>query len=144
MVTIKEAKRYLLQVKKAVEILKQCDSDFTELNSRSMGLVAKYGDSTGHKTTVSDTSSFISRKQELEKEVEERYEIWLKKRIEIRRFILNLEIPSEKEHLRTLLVLRYVTLKSFEEISCSMGYSYVYVVKRLHPEALRYAAENMK
>ncbi len=37
---------------------------------------------------------------------------------------------------RTLLIARYIGFKKFEEIATEMNYSYIHVVKNLHPKAL--------
>ena len=39
--------------------------------------------------------------------------------------------------LRTLLELRYLSFKTWEEIAVEMSYSYVHVVHNLHPQALK-------
>ncbi len=144
MATVAEAKEYLNQVKKAVEVLQQCDIDLRELTTTSNSFIATYGEYIGGSNLQNDTSSFVSKKMELEKELEELKLNWLNKRIEVRRFILDLDIPTDKEYLRSLLLFKYVTLKSFEEISCILHYNYVYVVRDLHSQALKIVAENLK
>lgn len=38
--------------------------------------------------------------------------------------------------LRTLLIERYISFKTWEQIAVDMGYSYVHIVHNLHPMAL--------
>lgn len=50
-------------------------------------------------------------------------------------------IDRMPEPYRTLLYERYINGKTWEQIAVAMDYSYVHIVHRLHPQALR-AIEN--
>lgn len=142
MATVKEAKMYLQQVYKAAEILKQCDADLIELRATSQGLVTSYSIG-GHSSQPSDMSGFISKLMEEEYRIEKYKVQWLEKRIEVKRFIQGLQLMPEQEHLRTLLIYRYVSLKDWAEIACLMHYSYRHIIKCLHPAALKAAAKEL-
>lgn len=50
-------------------------------------------------------------------------------------------IDRQPEPYRTLLYERYINGKTWEQIAVVLNYSYVHVVHRLHPEALRAVQE---
>jgi hypothetical protein len=53
------------------------------------------------------------------------------------RIIDRIDIPE----YRSLLIHRYICGKKWEQVADSMGYSYVHIVHRLHPKALKKLGE---
>ncbi len=137
---MRDIQRYLNQVYEAMKKLKQLDALLSELNNSSYRLVAHHSEATSGNNLQKDTSNFIAKKMELEKKFEKQKLNWLTKRIEIRRFIYSLDIPADKEYLRSILIFRYVTLKPFTEIAILIQREYIYTVRDLHKKALAIAA----
>ena len=50
---------------------------------------------------------------------------WLNKRIEIKSFLNNINMS---ENIKNVLILRYVSLRKWEEIACSINCSYTLIV----------------
>ena len=142
MATVKEAKDYLDQIRVAGQKLIQADAEFAEIRTTSNGLVSTYSMG-GRSNRISDISDYMAVFIEEEMRLEKEKQYWLEKRIEVKRFIQELQLMPEQEHLRTLLIYRYVSLKNWAEIACIMHYSYRHIIKCLHPAALKAAAKEL-
>lgn len=80
-------------------------------------------------------SKLVELKNELEKEINEM--------LQIKQDISSLINKIVENNYRTMLTLRYLNYKSFEEIAVIMGYSYRYCIK-LHKKALLQIEKNEK
>ena len=70
-------------------------------------------------------------------EEEERTADYIKEIAETRKDIESAIYAVTDSKLCTLLMMRYLNGRTFEQISVLMHYSYLHVVHRLHPEALK-------
>lgn len=139
MATIEETKEYLNQVRMARQKLIQADAQLAEMRTTSNGLTTSYSIG-GRSNHINDLSDYMAIFIEEELKLEKEKQYWLEKRIEIKNFINSLKIPKQLEHLRTILILKYVSMKTFGYIADSIGYDEKHVVKVLHPKALEIAA----
>lgn len=133
---VDKAKKYLQQARTAHERIIQCNCMLEQLKGEYGKLTANYGESIGHGSKKQDTSDYIVNLIEQEKQIEAQKIKFQQKKYEICNFILDLDIMPKDEPLRRLLILRYVNLKSFDEIYAEMSYSYNYIVQTMHPKAL--------
>ncbi len=140
MTKIDEAKEYLQQVYKAKQVCLRCNADLEELRATSIMLIPSYKERTGFRTSIMlipsykertgfsnikhDTSDFISKLEQQEEEMERLKLEWLNKRIEIKSFLNNINMS---ENIKNVLILRYVSLRKWEEIACSINCSFRWV-----------------
>ena len=59
----------------------------------------------------------------------------------VKKEILTVIMHVDRRELRQLLIDRYVNCCTWERIAASMNYSYIHVVKNLHPAALKAVKE---
>ena len=133
---VKKAKEYLQQARTAHERIIQCNYMLEQLKNEYGKLTANYGEYIGGGNKKHDTSDYIANLLEQESQIEKQKIKFQKIKYEISNFILNLDISPKDEPLRRLLILRYVNLKSFDEIYTTMKYSYNYIIQTMHPKAL--------
>lgn len=140
MIKIDEAKEYLQQVYKAKQVCLRCNADLEELRATSIMLIPSYKERTGFSNIKHDTSDFISKLEQQEEEMERLKLEWLNKRIEIKSFLNNINMS---ENIKNVLILRYVSLKKWEEIACSINCSFRWV-HTLHSQGLSIVAKKIK
>lgn len=140
MVKIEEAKAFLNQVYKAKQVCLRCNADLEELRNTSSLLVVAYNEHIDSGNKKHDTSDFICKLQQQEQELERLKLEWLNKRIEVKRFLNNINVS---ENIRNVLVLRYVSLLKWEEIAVKLNKSYGWV-HRLKYKGLEIVAKNLK
>lgn len=141
---LSRAKNFLDQVEVAKQKCIQISYELEEIKMRSDNLVAKYGLNIGGGSNNPDISNQIAALEEEQRILEEAKEKWLKKKDEVKSFICKLDIPADKECLRTLLFLKYIALVDFTEIAYKLGYSYNYVVRKLHTKSLEIVEKKLK
>lgn len=137
MASIQEAREYLEQVGVAKNKCIQCDCMLEEIRNTRITTGFERGYELNEKTqhtesftrlkeaggrngTNSDLSDFIVQLETEEAELEDAKNKWLHKRVEIRQFLNGLDMD---EGIKTVLILRYISLKSWREISDVMGKS---------------------
>lgn len=140
MTKIDEAKEYLQQVYKAKQVCLRCNADLEELRATSSMLIPSYKERTSSSNIKHDTSDFISKLEQQELEMERLKLEWLNKRIEIKSFLNNIKM---NENIKNVLILRYVSLKKWEEIACSVNCSFRWV-HTLHSKGLAIVAKKLK
>ena len=64
--------------------------------------------------------------------------------IDVKQEICDVIKKIDDTTLRTLLYERYINCRTWERIAADMSYSYIHVVQRLHPKALREIAKLIK
>lgn len=136
-----EAKEFLQQVYKARQICLRCDADLEELRSTFNLLSPSYKEHVGHTNKTNDTSDFMVRIEEQEAELEKLKIEWLNKRNELKNFLM--DIKNMSENTRTVMILRYVSLKKWEEIAVRLNKSYGWVHK-LKYTGMKIVAEKLK
>lgn len=144
MATIEEAKQYLLQAKYARQKCIQISYKLAEIKTDSRKLIAMYQMNIGDSGIKNDISNKIIEMEEEEAKLEKAMIKWTRIQTGIEHFINKLEIPREDEHLRTLLLLKYVRFIGFTEIAFKLGYSYDYTIKKLHIKSLKIVAKKLK
>ena len=144
MTTIEEAKQYLLQAKYAKQKCIQISYKLAEIKTDSRKLIAMYQMNMGGSGIKNDINNKIIEMETQETKLETAMIKWTKTQNEIEHFIDKLELPQEDEHLRTLLLLKYVRFISFTEIAFKLGYSYDYTIKKLHVKSLKIVAKKLK
>lgn len=140
MTKIDEVKEYLQQVYKAKQVCLRCSVDLDELRATSSMLIPSYKEHTSSSNIKHDTSDFISKLEQQELEMERLKLEWLNKRIEIKSFLNNIKM---NENIKNVLILRYVSLKKWEEIACSVNCSFRWV-HTLHSKGLAIVAKKIK
>ena len=131
MAKFEEAKAFLNQVYQAKQVCLRCNADLEELRSTSNLLVPAYGEHTGG-SLKHDTSDFICKLQQQEDELERLKLEWLNKRIEVKTFLNQIDM---NENIKNVLILRYVSLRKWEEIACAINCSFRWV-HTLHSQGL--------
>lgn len=139
-----KAKQFLRQVEFARQKCIQILYKLAELKTTSKNLIANYDLNIGGGSGSVDISGQVVKIDAQQKALEKAMTRWSTKRDEVDRFILALEIPEDKEYLRTLLLLKYVALVDFTEIAYKLGFSYNYVIRKLHVKALELVEKNLK
>lgn len=128
------AKEYLSQYRDCVEDIKakRLEIEVLLADATAMSPSASGG---GH--TVGNTSDKVGKKgaalADIEREIEEEREAARTLRRDIRASIAALTDGT----LRRLLTYRYICGCTWERVAVKMNMSYVHVVHRLHPKALR-------
>lgn len=132
MAKFEEAKAFLNQVYQAKQVCLRCNADLEELRSTSNLLVPAYGEHTDGGSLKHDTSDFICKLQQQEDELERLKLEWLNKRIEVKTFLNQIDM---NENIKNVLILRYVSLRKWEEIACAINCSFRWV-HTLHSQGL--------
>lgn len=139
MAKFEEAKAFLNQVYQAKQVCLRCNADLEELRSTSSLLVPAYGEHTGGGSLKHDTSDFICKLQQQEDELERLKLEWLNKRIEVKTFLNQITM---NENVKNVLILRYVSLRKWEEIACAINCSFRWV-HTLHSQGLSIVAKKL-
>ena len=127
------AKEYLSQYRECVDDIKAKRLELEILLADATSMTP----STGGSHTVGNTSDKVGRKgaarADIEREIEEELEAARTLRRDIRASIAALRDGT----LRRLLTYRYICGCTWERVAVKLDLSYVHVVHRLHPKALR-------
>lgn len=126
------AKEELSSFKWAYKRVEDTLKEYEDYKLRAEKMTTLISDNPAHSNKVSDkVGDNASAMADIESEYQGR---WLQAEQEKNKIEKRLEIV--KEPYRTLLIARYVKLKTFEEIAVDMGYSYDRTI-HLHGEALK-------
>ena len=129
-------KEYLTQYRDAVRRALAAQEHLAELRAMAERITPNYNGSGGVQSG-DKLGSAVARIVDAEARVDAEIELLIATEREIERTINVVEDST----LRTLLYERYINGKTWEQIAVTMDYSYVHIVHRLHPQALR-AIEN--
>lgn len=127
------AKEYLLQYREAVKDIKCKNEELEKLREDATSI----SPSASSEHTAGNISDKVGRKApeiaDLENEIEEEKAAARQLRRDIRQTIAALSSGN----LRRLLTYYYICGTTWERVAVKMNMSYVHVVHRLHPKALR-------
>lgn len=127
------AKEYLLQYREAVKDIKCKNEELEKLREDATAI----SPSTSSEHTAGNISDKVGRKApeiaDLEQEIEEEKAAARQLRRDIRQTIAALSSGN----LRRLLTYYYICGNTWERVAVKINMSYVHVVHRLHPKALR-------
>lgn len=116
-------------------LLQEMQNEIERLRSKAEQITPPYGGDGGSNPNVNaDKIPAIVEMiiAEEERTKEEREHI-----AEVRADVQEAIFAVKDNTFQTLLYLRYITGRTWEQIAIIMHYSYVHVVHRLHPDALR-------
>ena len=127
------AKEYLLQYRDAVRRATAAQDHLDELRAMAERITPNYGSSGGGgKQTGDKLGAAVARLVDAEEKVDAEIELMTATAREVRK-----TIEAVPEPYSTLLYERYINGKTWEQIAVTLNYSFVHVVHRLHPAALR-------
>lgn len=159
---IKKAIEWLRQVENAKQAMLQCECMFQDLrntqnitsgyergyekvkdeNGRETGEIKSFTrlKSAGSGGKNHDISDFIAVLEAEEQELERYKTDWLNKRIEVKKFLMSLNM---NEKIKTILIFRYIGLYEWDEIAKKLGMSNTWV-HNLKKQGLQIVARNLK
>lgn len=127
------AKEYLQQYRDAVRRAKAAMDHLDELRAMVERITPNYGSfGGGGKQTGDRLGAAVARIVDAEARVDAEIELLTATAREVKT-----TIKAVPEPYRTLLYERYINGKTWEQIAVTLNYSFVHVVHRLHPAALR-------
>lgn len=128
--TAKEAKAYLMQYRESMARAHEITDHLAELKAEAIRLKDHEGNSVVLDAAVAkyvdacdDAAAYLAMLAERRKE------------------IAHVIDSVQNTRLRELLTERYINGKTWEQVAVQMNYSYVHIVHRLHPAALRAVQE---
>ena len=125
-------KEYLLQYRDAVRRAKAATDHYAELRAMAERITPNYSGGGGGHQTGDCLGAAVARIVDAEEKVDAEIELMTATAREVRK-----TIEAVPEPYRTLLYERYINGKTWEQIAVTLNYSFVHVVHRLHPAALR-------
>lgn len=127
-------KEYLSQYKSAEMEIEEILERLAVLRSRAERITPTYGGNGGGSPNrnVSKIPEIVEKIIEEEERNGKRVDTLMRLQEEIQNTISR--VPDNT--CRNLLIMRYISCKSFEQISVSMNYSYWHITHYLHPKAL--------
>lgn len=126
------AKEYLQQYRDAVRRAKAAMDHLDELRAMAERITPNYGGNGGGYQTGDRLGAAVARIVDAEARVDAEIELMTATAREVRT-----TIEAVSEPYQTLLYERYINGKTWEQIAVTLNYSFVHVVHRLHPAALR-------
>ncbi len=130
-------KEYLMQYRDSINRANAIIGRIAELKSLCEKITPTYGTSGGCHAASDKLGAAVARLVDAENDAAMELDALRKMMREVDAVIR--KVPDER--YRNLLYRRYICGETFEEISIAMNYSYVHVVHRLHPAALRAVTE---
>ena len=118
------------------EKLSELSERLLRLRSKAEKVTPTYEEKIGASNPTSNGDKIPSIVEKIMEE-EERTADYIKEIAETRKDIESAIYAVTDSKLCTLLMMRYLNGRTFEQISVLMHYSYLHVVHRLHPEALK-------
>lgn len=151
MTTTKEARAFLMQVGDAKKVYLQCRFMQLELKATqniTTGFERGYDEKkkesytrlkegTGRSNVKHDTSDLIVAIEKESQEVEQARQNWLSKRREIKKTLR--QIDEINEDMRTVLILKYVGMREWDEIAAILKKSYPRI-QQIHLDGLKVLA----
>ena len=136
------AKEYLNQYHDALVEIETLTEEVQRLRSLAEKITVAF-DSDGSAPGTRKTDKIeecVERIMESEEKIKARAEELAK----IRQEVYDTIAKVQDSKLRTLLFMRYIGNKSFENISITMGYTYNHILKNIHPQALMEVSKILK
>jgi len=112
-------------------------SYWRELASKAQTVFSPSNINSGSRKNKSRVEECICKISDIEDSLKKDMEELIELKEKSMRIIDRIDIPEYK----TLLTHRYVCGKTWYQVADSMGYSYVHIVNRLHPRALKRISE---
>lgn len=139
--TPQNAKEYLQQYRKCMNRILSIQEHIDELRTLCTRMTPPYGSGGECHTAASDKLGAMVASL-VDAESEAANEICVLKATLTQ--VKNVIYQVKDKRLLELLYLRYICGNTWEQIAVSMQYSYVHVVHRLHPAALRVVCNIMR
>lgn len=132
MQTIQEIKERLLSYKNCVQTIQELKEQALKIRELATSITPKQGDESAHTGTSDKIGQAVVTLTTIEDELSKKINLLYESKADVTGLI-NL---VDEDVLKLLLIKRYMSNKTFEQIAYEMNYSYMHIC-RLHGRALQ-------